>query len=48
MNKAEKKILLKQIKELENRKETLLYEFIGACNEINVEIKLLKKKIKEG
>ena len=43
----EKYFIKRQIERLEQRKENLIYEFIGACEEINNEIKYYKKQLKE-
>lgn len=43
----EKYFIKRRIERLEQRKESLVNVFIGACNEINNEIKELKKQLKE-
>ena len=43
----EKYFIKRQIERLEQRKESLVDEFIGACEEINKEIKYYKKQLKE-
>lgn len=48
MTKQEDYFIRLQIKRLNERKEKLVDEFIGACEEINREIKYYKKKIRAG
>lgn len=43
----EKTFIRKQIERLKKRKESLIDEFIGACTEINNEIKEFKRQLKE-
>lgn len=47
MTKSEKALINRQIEQLRKRRDSLVDEFIGRCDEINVQIKALKK-LKEG
>ena len=43
----EKYFIKMQLERLKQRKESLIDEFIGACEEINKEIKYYKRQLKE-
>lgn len=48
MNAEKRRFIQNRINLLKQRKEALVQQTIGACNEINLEIKELQKQLKEG
>lgn len=47
MTKQEKHIILNQIESLQKRKAELVDDLVSRCEEINYQIKYLRKQIKE-